>query len=304
MLATSIKTISLLILFNLSIVGVAQVIGRGLHSGVLFFTSSRDQGYYKLFALDVEYGTIRKISDQRIQFGFALSPNGKFIVTVHQDEQDTRPALIVMDWNGRDAQFVTQPFEHRIGNRFLWSPDSRLIAFTTEEPNRSVIHLVDLESNSSRVLDGQETFKSLTGWADDGELLFYSDRTRQQSWQVNVQTGSVRPDERPRRRDDVALSPDGLYMVTVSKQDSKRELVIVNPGDSSRWQLTENGLNEFHPAWSLNGDRIAFVASSEQSETGNASLYVIDLHGNTQRLTHDFYSYWSPTWWSMLNFWD
>jgi Tol biopolymer transport system component len=98
-----------------------------------------------------------------------------------------------------------------------------------------------------------------------------------------------------------AWSPDGRWIAVASPRDGVRstacfsrpcqvtsELYVVSPGGDEQRRLTHNAADDFAPAWSPDGTRIALVSGRDRPE-GHRSwrdVYVLDVaRRRTQRLS-------------------
>jgi Tol biopolymer transport system component len=69
----------------------------------------------------------------------------------------------------------------------------------------------------------------------------------------------------------------------VNNPEGDSEIFTMNPDGTGLEQLTENAANDYDPAWSAQGDAIAFVS---QRDNQNEEIYVMDADGTNQvRLT-------------------
>jgi uncharacterized membrane protein/type II secretory pathway pseudopilin PulG len=80
-----------------------------------------------------------------------------------------------------------------------------------------------------------------------------------------------------------------------SNRDGNREIYVLNTGDGTVRRLTEDSGVDTQPAWSPNGDRIAFSTGRD----GNNEIYLMNPDGSglvnlTQNPASDRYPAWSP----------
>ena len=74
------------------------------------------------------------------------------------------------------------------------------------------------------------------------------------------------------------------------------EIYVVNADGSGLTRLTSDSADDFSPAWSPDGSRIAFASDRD----GNPDVYVINTDGSgitrlTNNLASDLHPSWSPT---------
>ena len=90
----------------------------------------------------------------------------------------------------------------------------------------------------------------------------------------------------------LTLDEDGLPQVEITEITGDRELLLINLDGTSQF-LTENDVPDESPAWSPDGNQIAFVSGrSEDNE-----IHVMDADGShVRRLTVSPREDWQPSW--------
>lgn len=88
-------------------------------------------------------------------------------------------------------------------------------------------------------------------------------------------------------------SPDGAQLAFVSTRDGNAEIYLIDlrSADGER-NLTNSPFDENYPAWSLDGNWLAF-----SRYTTNNEIFVMTVDGNNAtNLTNSSSSDWSPVW--------
>jgi len=68
-----------------------------------------------------------------------------------------------------------------------------------------------------------------------------------------------------------------------SDRDKNREIYVMNPDGKDPVNLTNNPADDFGPAWSPNGQEIAFVSNRENEQGGGQYIYIMNADGSDVR---------------------
>ena len=141
-------------------------------------------------------------------------------------------------------------------------------------------------------------------WSSDGTAVYLSDGGRiygvtSDGWRL-WQVASARPPSAGTVWTSFSVAPDGIHLVYVACPRSSTgtglsyDLFRVTRDGASVSRLTDNSFVEFYPAWSPDGQRIAFLSDAAQSDlespTGpwTLSLYTMAADGTDVQLVLDY----------------
>ncbi len=185
----------------------------------------------------------------------------------------------------------------------VWSPDGRLIAFTSNRDGNSEIYVMNADGTNQRNLTNtNRSVESDPSWSPDGRLIaFLSTREGDRGREIYV----MRADGTEQHRLTsgataywgLKWSPDGRSIAFVSYRDENysgnTQIYVIN-ADGTNWRnLTRYPAENGMPAWSPDGRFIAFVSNRD----GNNEIYVMNADGtNPRRLANTPSSETFPTW--------
>lgn len=177
----------------------------------IVFTSLRNSGRPRLYLLNLEDNSVKRISDLYSRDSQpAWSPDGSKIAFVTNRNGPVQ--IWTMNPDGSEQQIYTRSADH-INTHPVWSTDGETILFTQTEPSGGIPNLV-----AASYTDGQYT-----------EFAFELGPT-------------------PAR--EARYSPDGLWVVFEGWPfGGNHEIFLVSATGAGRLQLTNWERDDFDPAW-------------------------------------------------------
>lgn len=172
-----------------------------------------------------------------------------------------------------------------------WSPDGSRIALVGWGQNATDLYLLDLAAEQFRQLT-QNQQPRFTGnrwaffprWSPDGEqIAFLSDRTSEYTmlWTIRPDGSGARQVLMPRSGitavDSLSWAPDGSKIAFTGFRDGVGQIYVLDLArPMSPRQLTSEPSGAFDPAWSPDGQHIAYVAR----EGRTTAIRLVDVDGD------------------------
>jgi dipeptidyl aminopeptidase/acylaminoacyl peptidase len=214
-----------------------------------------------------------KLLELRIPTYAQISPDGRQIAFAVQeailDDNRYRSAIWLVDTETGSSKRFTAGNAQDSDPR--WSPDGSTMAFVSDRSGTPQIHLIDRSGGESRQLTSLERGASAPVWSPDGARIAFvstegngvddAGRTRP--------GGMIRHITRKRYRFDVTGYIDDRFP----------HIWYVNVETGEAQQVTTGEFPDSSPAWSPDGNRIAFTSNRENEipEGHTSQLYLVNV---------------------------
>jgi dipeptidyl aminopeptidase/acylaminoacyl peptidase len=221
-----------------------------------------------------------------------ISPDGQWVAfTVTQldrerDRSDSDVWMAPMD--GGDAVRLTTSDEPESSPR--WSPDGRWLAFLSSRDRDSAqVWLLPRGGGEARVLTDIDQGVSDFEWSPDSSslALLVRDAEEKEAQGDDAENEGDGADERP---EPIVVTRLQFKRDGVGYLDERRTHVYVfDVADRSMFQLTDGPYDDGSPAWSPDGESIAFVSNrtEEPDANDNSDVFVVAVREGAEprRLT-------------------
>ena len=198
-----------------------------------------------------------------------------------------------------------------MGFQPTWSADGARLAFFSDRDGNAEIYMMQSDGSSQTRLTDHPAPDYSARWSPDGQhLLFISERDGNAEVYVMNTDGSglLNLSNDPAHDEFAFWSPDSTHIVYVSYQDGadpltigdgNAEIFIVNADGSGKMNLTSNDVWDGDPAWSPDGQWIAFTQRVGEQYQGHIQIIRADGSGETRLVGepgewNDCCSVWRP----------
>lgn len=173
------------------------------------------------------------------------------------------------------------------------------IAFVSDRSGNKEIYVMNADGTDVRAATANRSINNFPSWSPNGDAILYTSyRYLDRPFLFLSSRGAGRPgrmfsnlgDEHAQYRG--VFGPDSRLALVMTDGDVAQIYTIGRDGRRLR-RLTRSRAIDVSPAWSPDGDRMAFVSD----RTGSPQIYVMDADGtNVRRLTFDGTYNTNPNW--------
>ena len=196
---------------------------------------SEAEGNPDVYTVDPDSGETSAVKrGPHSEFGPVWSPDGQFVALVTDASGNLDVNIVSLD--GSEGTTVLSPGSDNAGSNEgspLWNSEGDRVAYVSDANGQADVYVSVLEGSTTRVTGG-ESRELLGDWSPDGQWLVFS----------RASTGS-----------EASGDVQGLW--------------LRNPTGVNLLQLTDGADSD--PAWSSDGDAIAFV----RDDLGNRDIYLV-----------------------------
>ena len=200
-------------------------------------------------------------SDPAGQTDYALAPNGKRTLFSARGDIFSVPT----EYGATRDLTMTQGIDE---DHPAWSPDGRIIAYTTDVGGGQQIAIRPAEGGAEKVLTAfKEGYFYGPIFSPDGKTLAFSDGTHK-LWTVRTDGGAPKQVAQDKQNEihDQSFSPDGRWLAfSMSAVDRRRDLYLYEIASAKLTRLGTGGEVDYGPVWSPDGKYLYFVSNRHEN---------------------------------------
>jgi TolB protein len=174
----------------------------------------------------------------------------------------TAKEIYVMDYDGANPTIITGNQSINVSPR--WSPDGRVLAYTSYRNNNPDLMVLNFDSGRRDVLSAQRGLNITPAWSPDGQwvVLAMSPGSGSGTNLFLLPKGGGTP--KPLTTGSAisvspSFSPNGRQIVFNSDRGGTPQIYVMDADGANLRRLTFQGNYNSSPRWSPRGDKVAFM---------------------------------------------
>jgi TolB protein len=244
---------------------VAQISSRGREAvveGRLFDVATGNMTFGKRYVADPKFYRliIHRFADDILfnltgERGVAQTRIA-FVSTVGRTARE----LFVMDYDGANPASLTGNQSINLSPR--WSPDGRMIAYTSYRNGNPDLFVLNFDSGRRDVLSAQRGLNATPAWSPDGQWLAFamSAGGGTNLFLMPKAGGATRPlTTGPAISVSPSFSPNGRQIIFNSDRGGSPQIYVMDVDGTNLRRLTFQGSYNSSPRWSPRGEKIVFM---------------------------------------------